>query len=335
MAAYPSEGADRDVFVLERRNPRPSHDPWRYHDVIVEEERTEDGMNALVATVLLTGRECPWRCVMCDLWKGAIAEDTPRGAIAAQIRNARRHLDEAGRMVGRMKLYNAGSFFDPRAVPEADYAEIAASVAGLERLIVESHPALVGSRVDRFLQELDRHSLAGGAPRLEVAMGLETAHPLALERLHKKMPVELFAGAAAGLARRHVGLRVFLLIQPPFIDDREQELWLLRSVDEALSCGATAISLVPTRSGNGAMEALAAEGLFREPSLHDVERLSTRALARAAGRARVLVDLWDFDRLVRCPWCRDRRRARLALQNRRQRPVAPIRCDHCGCWSGS
>jgi uncharacterized Fe-S cluster-containing MiaB family protein len=43
-----------------------------------------------------------------------------------------------------MKLFNAGSFFDPRAVPESDYGQIAALVAGLERVIVASHPTLVG-----------------------------------------------------------------------------------------------------------------------------------------------------------------------------------------------
>ena len=26
------------------------------------------GGRARMATVLLTGRECPWRCAMCDLW---------------------------------------------------------------------------------------------------------------------------------------------------------------------------------------------------------------------------------------------------------------------------
>ncbi len=45
-----------------------------------------------------------------------------------------------------MKLYNAGSFFDPRAVPESDYDDIAAQLVGLERVIVESHPALIGAR---------------------------------------------------------------------------------------------------------------------------------------------------------------------------------------------
>ena len=77
-AVYPIGRAARDRFVLERRGPRPPHDPWRHQGLIVEDER--DGATAAsldVATVFLTGRECPWRCVMCDLWRHTTATDTP------------------------------------------------------------------------------------------------------------------------------------------------------------------------------------------------------------------------------------------------------------------
>ena len=151
----------RDRFVLERRGPRPPHDPWRHQGLIVEDERAADGRRARIATVLLTGRECPWRCAMCDLWRYTTDDDTPRGAIPAQVAAARAaRARRAPSPVTGMKLYNAGSFFDPRAVPEADYDAIAAALAGLSRVIVESHPALVGARVDRFLAALDRASRA-------------------------------------------------------------------------------------------------------------------------------------------------------------------------------
>jgi hypothetical protein len=44
-------------------------DPRRPVTVIVEEERADSGAVVPVLTVFLTNRECPWRCVMCDLWK--------------------------------------------------------------------------------------------------------------------------------------------------------------------------------------------------------------------------------------------------------------------------
>jgi hypothetical protein len=233
-----------------------------------------------------------------------------------------------------MKLYNAGSFFDPRAVPETDYDAIAAAAAGLSRVIVESHPALVGARVDRLLEAIARHPGPDGrTAQLEVAMGLETAHPGALDRLNKRFTVARFAAAAGALDQRGVALRVFLLISPPFIPPDEQDAWLLRSVDTAFSCGASLVSLVPTRSGNGALEALADAGWFRAPSLEDIERSVALALTLARGRARVLVDLWDLERFAHCRRCFAPRRARLQTMNLEQRVLPPHACaspEYCG-----
>src|ERR1700724_3665437 len=161
---YPSTAAARDRFVLDRRGPRTPHDAWRYQNLIVEDERTAEGPIARVATVFLTGRECPWRCVMCDLWQYTITTGTPAGAIPAQITAARLALDQQRDNVTRIKLYNAGSFFDPLAVPEGDYDDIAGQLGGLVRVIVESHPALIGDRVDRFLEALNRRRAASGVP---------------------------------------------------------------------------------------------------------------------------------------------------------------------------
>jgi hypothetical protein len=54
---------------------------------------------------------------------------------------------------------------------------------------------------------------------------------------------------------------------------------LVRSVEAALSAGAEVISLVPTRSGNGALEALTDEHEFQAPSLEAIERSFEEALA--------------------------------------------------------
>ncbi len=325
--AYPATPAARDRFVLERRGPRPLHDPWRPQGAIVEDERTEDGAIARMATVFLTGRECPWRCAMCDLWQYTTVTDTPRGAIAAQIAAARAALTDERAPVTGLKLYNAGSFFDPRAVPEADYDDVAAVLAGLSRVIVESHPALVGTRLDRWLAALARFPRAGGAPAsLEVAMGLETAHPEALDRLNKRFTLERFARASGRLADRDVALRVFLLISPPFVPAGEQDEWLLRSLDAAFSCGAAVVSLVPTRAGNGSVEALSGAGWFRAPGLHDIERSFALALTHGGGRGRIFVDLWDIERFASCGDCLAARRDRLHLMNLGQRVVEPYLC---------
>jgi radical SAM enzyme (TIGR01210 family) len=224
-----------------------------------------------------------------------------------------------------MKLYNAGSFFDPRAVPEADYDGVADALAGLSHVVVESHPALIGPRVDRFQAALARYG-GSAPPRLEVAMGLETVQPIALDRLNKRFTVDEFAHAAQALDDRGIALRVFVLISPPFISPHEQDAWLLRSLDAAFSCGASVVSLVPTRSGNGAMDALATDDEFRAPALEDIERSLALALSHADGRGRVFVDVWDLERFSHCPDCLAGRRGRLECMNLEQRVLPPYSC---------
>jgi archaeosine synthase beta-subunit len=339
VAAYPVTARARDAFIVSRRPPRPAHDPHRPQGVTVEQEPAPSGELADVVTVFLTGRECPWRCAMCDLWRYTTERDTPVGAIPHQIREALRlaspQLDQdrplrlgASRLAqGRhIKLYNAGSFFDPRAVPPSDYREIASEVAGFSRVIVESHPALIGPRVDEFLDAL-RVEAVDRAPHLEVAMGLETAHPDALERLNKRMTLDQFHHAAGELGRRGVALRAFVLVAPPFVAASRQVHWLGRSVDLAFDCGASAVSLIPMRDGNGAVEALADEGLYDAPTLDGLEAAMDLAIERARGR--VFADLWDLERLASCDACFGARKARLALMNLTQRPVARVSCPAC------
>jgi radical SAM enzyme (TIGR01210 family) len=186
-----------------------------------------------------------------------------------------------------VKLYNAGSFFDAGAIPTACYAGIADRCGGIVRLVVESHPALVGDRVKRLLQVLPPDVA------LEVAMGLETAHPTAHERLNKRTNPMDFARAAAWLRGMGVGVRMFLLTRPPFVD-REQALeWLLRSVDFALDAGADPVVVIPTRGGNGAMERLRASGDWEEGPLEWLEQALLHG--RARGRGRVMADTWDLE----------------------------------------
>jgi hypothetical protein len=318
--AFPVGPRVRDRFVVERRPPWARPDPSSHQGTLVEDECQPGGRIARVATVFLTGRECRWHCVMCDLWRHTTLEDTPEGAIPAQLDQALLDLRGApGPAPSQIKLYNASSFFDPLAVPDADFPAIAERLTGFERVIVESHPALVGEGVRRF-----RAAISGA---LEVAMGLETAHPAALRHLNKRMTLDQFARAADCLGECAVALRAFVLVSPPFVPRAEQDEWLLRSVDFAFDCGATAVSLIPTRPGNGALEALAAAGQFASPTLADLERSFDLALARSRGR--VFADLWDLGRFAECRECLDERAQRLRLMNLEQRTKPRRDCPAC------
>jgi len=290
-ASYPRLSLQRDDWILARRPRRNTLDPLQPYAFFVEDEYSAAGEIVPVATVLLTNKECPWRCLMCDLWRNTLTETVPAGAIPAQIEYALQRLTPAR----QIKLYNSGSFFDLQAVPLQDHPTIAGQVAGFDRVIVESHPALIGENCFRF-----RDRLAG---RLEVAMGLETAHSEILERLNKRMTIDQFAAAARLLRKHDIDLRVFILVKPPFMGEDEAVEWAKRSLEVAFDCGATAATLIQTRGGNGAMEELAAAGEFSPPRLATLE--AAMAYGLSLHRGRVFADLWEAKTADTCPHCCD------------------------------
>lgn len=340
---YPETPSQRNRWILQQRGPKASLDAFRPYAFLWEEEPGSAGVSPAAepptrlpavspptknemlstATLFLTNRECPFRCLMCDLWQNTLDSRVPSGAIAEQIRFALTQLPPAK----QIKLYNAGSFFDPQAIPPEDLPQIAALVAGFDRVIVECHPAFLrgefGQRALRF-----QEGLRG---QLEVAIGLETAHPPTLEKLNKRMTVEDFREAAAFLKQHNIDLRVFLLLRPPFLTEAEGLKWACRSLDVALGCGARVCSVIPTRGGNGAMEALGEA--FHPPSLRSLETAVEYGLTGArTSRPQpclIFADLWDVEKFYDCV-CSPQRAARLAEMNRTQFIAEQAStCWHC------
>lgn len=302
--------------ILAARPPKNAVDPQRPYAFFVEQEPAEGGGIVDVATVFLTNRECPWRCLMCDLWKNTLDETVPVGAIPEQIDYALSRLPAAR----HIKLYNSGNFFDVRAVPPDDHPAIATRLERFERVIVENHPKLCGDACLRF-RDLCRRPL-------EVALGLETIHPEVLPRLNKGMTLDDFSRAADFLLSAGISIRAFILLRPPFLSESEGIEWAIKSLEYAFSVGVSCAAVIPTRGGNGILTALAAQGLFASPSIRSLEQVMEHGITRGGGR--VLVDLWDIERFYTCAMCGPRRAARLAEMNLKQCLLPPIKCCHCG-----
>lgn len=310
--------------VISLRGPKDEADPLVPYGFFNERERVVGsdhgeraggGEIAEVSTILLTNRECPFRCVMCDLWKNTTDIPVPPGAIPAQIGYALSRLPAAR----HLKLYNSGSFFDTGAIPPEDYPAIASLVRGFERLVVESHPHFIGDPTWRFADLLE--------PRLEVAIGLETVHPGVLRGLNKKMDPEDFRQAVKSLTFRGISTRAFILLRPPYLNEKEGVKWARRSIDFAFDCGVSACTVIPVRGGNGAMEELAALGHFTPPSIPSLEEVVAYGISM--GRGAVYADLWDLELFSSCDDCFDLRRSRLAGMNLFQQIPPPVSCS-CG-----
>jgi len=301
-----------DAAILAVRPPKNRVDPRRPYAYLVEPECSASGVIEDVATIFLTNRECPFRCLMCDLWKNTTDERVPVGAIPEQIDFALAELPPAK----HVKLYNSGNFFDRQAIPREDYEAIANRVASFETVIVENHPRLCGDDCLRF-----RDLLAG---KLEIALGLETIHPEVLPRLNKQMTVEDFQRAVRFLTENEIATRAFILLRPPFLNEAEGVEWALRSIEFAFDVGVQCCSVIPTRDGNGAMEQLHGDGAFTPPTFRSLETVLAEGLAMCRGR--VFVDLWDAERFLDCQRCGTARRDRLQRMNLTQKVLPMVSC---------
>ena len=310
--------ADRRIRAL--RGPKPDVDPWKAHGTLFEDERRPDGTMERALTVFLAGSECPFTCSFCDLWQWTIAGPTPRGALPRQVGDALRSARE--RSAARLKLYNASNFFERRAVPAADVPEIAALCAPFAGVTVESHANTIGDPTVEFARQING--------RLEVAVGLETVHRVAVKHLNKRLDLARFDRAAGFLADNDIDLRTFVLLGAPFVPAEESVEWTVRTALHGAQQGASVISIIPVRGGNGEMERLSALGHFTPPTLRQLEQALDRCLSEGSGTTVFTADLWDVERLASCAACRAQRIDRLRRLNVSGVAERPVSCDACG-----
>ena len=164
-----------------------------------------------------------------------------------------------------------------------------------------------------------------GGTRLEVAMGLETVHPEASARLNKRLDLERFDKAAAFLADNDIDLRVFVLLGAPYVPAAESVDWTVRSVEYAAQRGASVVSIIPVRGGNGEMERLESLGHFTPPTLTQLESALDRCLGLPS--TVVTADLWDVGKVTDCPRCGPARIDRLRRLNVTGQAEPPISCE--------
>jgi len=314
-----------DTQILVARPSKNPVNPRVPYACLLEEEYSTRGYVEQVATIFLTNRECPFRCLMCDLWKNTTDDSIDRGDIPAQIDYAFHKLGieaalNAGE-IGQVKLYNSGNFFDARAITKEDWPMIAARVAPCRRTIVENHPRLCNDGCLQF-----RDGLQG---ELEIALGLETVHPEILPRLNKQMSVTDFQRAVDFLVGHDISVRAFILLKPPSLGEEEGVKWAIESMEFAFESGVQCCSVIPTRASNGIMEQLQDQGLFEPPRLESMETVLAAGLGMKCGR--VFMDLWEAEQLYSCPECGSARLHRLDKMNNTQEVLPETRCSRRGC----
>lgn len=302
-----------DKWIVASRGNKNNVDPLKPYGWLVEKERTVSGSIEDTGIIFLTNRECPFHCLMCDLWKNTTDVTATAGTIPNQIRYAMEKMPA----VRHIKLYNSGSFFDTRAIPEKDYKEIASLLKNCETVIVESHPRLINEKCLKFRDML--------VPELHVAMGLETVNREILSKLNKQMSPEDFSNSVGFLTKNGIYSRAFILLGLPFLTESESTFWAERSIDFAFASGVECCTIIPVREGNGAMDQLKERGDFTLPDILSLEKVLEYGIELNKGR--VFADVWDLAHFSKCNKCIDQRIKRVNAINLSQKITSTVDCN--------
>ena len=301
-----------DRWIASSRPPKRPPSTRQPVAAFVERETLPDRRCGNVGTIILSNRECPYRCVFCGLWQQTIDHTPKTGDVAAQVEQA----IEAFGDVDAVKLYNAGSFFDEEAIPPLDRERIADLCRSFEWVIVESRPELIDARAVQFARTL--------RGRLQIAIGIEVADDQILALLNKRMSLRSIRRATQFMQGNGLSLRAFIIVQPPFVAPSRAVELANATADFAAHCGADTITLIRAYSSPGVMEQLLTEGFWVIPDSWAVYDAARHALEQTP--AVTLVDRWSLGQDETCPACVKAFDAAFSELNTEQR-LPPVTCN--------
>jgi radical SAM enzyme (TIGR01210 family) len=225
-----------------------------------------DGKVVPTLVVILRTCGCDWSrqsgCTMCGYNAESVSKVSEED-LNAQVAHALSSY--GGEPV--VKIYTSGSFLDAREVPEPAEVMQRFLNGGAQRIVIESRPEYVGPSLP-LLVELEQ--------KVEVAIGLETAsEKVRSQSINKGFTFEQYAIAAKAVRNAGARVRTYLLLKPPFLNERDAIEDCARSI-ETVAKMSDVISINPVNVQRGTLvERLWKRGEYRPPwlwSLLDVMR---------------------------------------------------------------
>jgi|TARA_B100000315_G_scaffold257093_1_gene304775 hypothetical protein len=190
--------------------------------------------------VILPTRGCSWGlaggCTMC----GYVYEssDISHKEIYNQFRDALEKLGD----IDYLKIFNSGSFFDHRELDPIMIEKMFNLInqKDIQRVQVESRPEFLNkTSISKAKDSL--------LPELEVGIGLETSNDYIRSNcINKGSTLQDFTIAVNLCNLYDVFVKAYLLIKPPFLNEKESIEDALTSANDAINIGSSRVSFNPT-----------------------------------------------------------------------------------------
>lgn len=230
-------------------------------------------------------------CTMCGYNNDSAGEPVPPDAVLAQFEAALAKHDGQLRAASDVvvKIFNSGSFFDDQEIPASTQETILKRVASLpqvKEIAVESRPEFLDAASARRFKACLRRDQTG-----EVGIGLETWNDVVrAEFINKGFTCDHFLQAHDTLREASIGTKVYVLLKPPFLDERAAFDDALASIEHVMALGVSTISINPvTIHANTVVERLWERNMYRPPWLRTVRLLLHSTLTSRVRDERTLI----------------------------------------------
>ncbi|MHA1291793.1 MAG: archaeosine biosynthesis radical SAM protein RaSEA [Promethearchaeota archaeon] len=250
-------------------------------------------------TIILRTRGCSWAlgdyggCSMCGYIQDAYREDVSSNQILKQFDYAlQAKLNEIknNNVNYIIKIYNSGSFLDDSEICSDARKQIYAKIAKLEKIkevVIESRVEYIKSENLIEIQENLKNKYT------EIGIGLETVDDHVRNNyINKGLLFKDFENAVRLCKDYNIGVKVYLLFKPPFLNEQSAIDDCVNSIQKLLNLNVNTISINPLNIQKGSLvENLWYQKRYRPPWFYSLFKCIKHALTKNdLNKIRILSD---------------------------------------------
>jgi radical SAM enzyme (TIGR01210 family) len=227
-------------------------------------------------------------CTMCSYLLDGVNRNPTEEEFFLQFQTAMKQLENLAAPLS-VKIYTSGSFLDSDEIPPDARNQILQTISADDRIkevVIESRPEYVTDEVLADVRGILRNRF------VELGVGLESSSDFVRSIcINKNFNLDSFRKSVTVSKRHNIGTRAYVLLKPPFMTERSALLDAQKTVTDAISIGATTISLNPINvQRNTLVETLWEKGKYRPPWLWSVVEVLRHAYVAGRGSVNIVCD---------------------------------------------
>lgn len=219
---------------------------------------TAETRQSIIIVMVVPTRGCSWAfseaggCSVCGyINDSSYNQPIPIKRILEEIGHSLSQVDSNKSI--EFKLFNSGSFFDVKDVPEKLREKILEKIRNDNRvckLSVESRPEFIINH----LEEIKKIKRILKPVQLEIGVGLESSNDTILKDCwNKGFSIRDYKKSVHLIQSLNIRLKTYVFIKPPFLTETEAIIDAIKTTRDAIKIGTNVVSLNPCNIQSGTL----------------------------------------------------------------------------------